>query len=302
MTRDGVQVLRIVHVSDLHLEPEATEQYPGLASRLERSRAAILRLEPDFVVATGDLTNRGSVSPADFTLAKSWLDRLDVPYLTVPGNHDLGANRLRGRLHPMEAYEDVEFAETGYAQTFGTEPIRSMDLHGLQIVGIALREDDPDDALGQLRLWLREAIGPVVVVGHYPVVVPRAWSSDEAFAAMGYVDRSAVALTRVIDDNPQVIAYLCGHVHLTSLRRINSRCLQFTAGGLGPGASSFRVYDWDGATWRYSTVDTEGPRIFWETGIEEARKDPLFSSGTDAERQGSWTPDVTPTTGTKEQA
>lgn len=282
---------RIVHVSDLHLEPAGHEQYPGLAGRLERIRGDIAGLRPDLVIATGDLTNRGSHRSADFELARQWLDELGAPYLAVPGNHDLGANRSRGVLFPdTERYEDVPYAQTGYAQVFGREAVTSASVGDISVFGLALREDDPDGALAHLECALAESTGPIVIAGHYPVVPTRDWPSAEAFGAQGYVDRAAPRLAEIIRSNRRVIAYLCGHVHVTSQHTIGTNCQQFTAGGLGPGAASLRVYDWDGSSWSYSALDVEGPHVFWENFTDLARQDPLFSSGTAAERAGSWMP------------
>lgn len=284
-------IVRIVHVSDLHLEAADGEQYPGLAERLARIRGIVGALGPDLVVATGDLTNRGSQRPADFRLAQQWLDALDVPYLALPGNHDLGANCARGELFPeTERYEPCSFPQTGYAQAFGPEPVTRTTVGGISVFGAALREGDPDGTLDELERSLAETSGPVVIAGHYPVVPTREWSSELAFGAQGYVDRTAPRLAQIIRRNTHVVAYLCGHVHLISTRPIGTHCRQFTSGGLGPGAAALRVYEWDGASWSYGTRDVEGPQFFWERFSAVARQDPLFSRGAPAEREGTWSP------------
>ncbi|MGF3056430.1 metallophosphoesterase family protein [Microbacterium sp. YY-01] len=286
---------RIVHVSDLHLEPDGHEQYDGLYARLHRIRSLVGELRADVVIASGDLTNRGSSTPEHFALAAQWLDALGVPWLAVPGNHDLGANVTRGAQFPlMERYEDIPFAETGYAAALGTKLVPSAATENLTVLGVVLREDDPDGALDALRSAIENCSGPVVVVGHYPVVRTRPLTSTEPFGAQGYVDRSAGELAALLRSSPNVIAYLCGHVHVTSTAPIGDSCMQFSAGGLGPGAAALRLYAWDGMTWEYSTIDTEGPQTFWENGLEEARSNPLFSSGTEWERRGRWMPPVSP--------
>ena len=288
MTSTGT---RIVHISDLHLEPEAGEQYPGSRRRLDRIHGVIADLNADLVVATGDLTNKGSSHPEEFQIAKDWLDRLGADYLAVAGNHDLGANERRGPLsNGMEQYDPRAFSLTPYADAFGAAPVSRATAGDLTALGIALREDDPDDALDQLDSALSMTPGPVVVAGHYPAVETRTWPEPYDFGSRGYIDNTAPRLESILRHHRNVIAYLCGHVHLTSLRSIGEHCRQFTACALGPGPSAFRVYDWDGTRWTYATHDTEGPQVFWENFSDFARADPLFSCGMPDESAGSWMP------------
>ncbi|MEU6073725.1 metallophosphoesterase [Micromonospora sp. NPDC047074] len=277
----------VVHVSDLHLEPRETEQYRGVVERLQRIQATIRDIGAGLVVATGDLTNRGAAYADHFEMARRWLDGLDTPYLAVPGNHDLGANPERGRMFPeYERYEAVPFADTGYAGAFGADLVPRATAGPLTVLGVVLREDDPDDALSVLAAEIARAPGPVLVAGHYPVVETRRIPSIEHFGARGYVDRAAERLRELLAGSENVVAYLCGHVHLTSLRAISPGCAQFTAGGLGPGEASFRIYRVSGGSLHYSTNRVEGPRTFWEGGSAEARSIPYFSSGTEEERRG----------------
>ena len=272
----GPDEITVVHVSDLHLEPEGTEQYTGVSERLERIQAEIRGIGADLVVATGDLTNRGAAYGDHFGQARGWLDGLGTPYLALPGNHDLGANPERGRMFPeYERYEPVRFAETGYARAFGPELVPRASVGPLTVLGVVLREDDPDGALSVLEAEIaRAAAGPVLVAGHYPVIEPRRIPSIEHFGARGYVDRAAEQLCELLVRSGNVVAYLCGHVHLTSLHPVSPGCVQFTAGGLGPGAASYRIYRISGTSLRYSTHQVEGPQIFWERGSAEARSIP----------------------------
>jgi 3',5'-cyclic AMP phosphodiesterase CpdA len=52
---------------------------------------------PDLVVHVGDLTLNGAHDPVDLDDARASLDRLRVPWLAVPGNHDIGDNPWSGR-------------------------------------------------------------------------------------------------------------------------------------------------------------------------------------------------------------
>jgi 3',5'-cyclic AMP phosphodiesterase CpdA len=72
---------RALHVSDLHAgKHEAAGLADGLAALVDE-------IEPELVIATGDLSHRGR--PEQLLHAKDLLDGLEAPVLAVPGNHDI---------------------------------------------------------------------------------------------------------------------------------------------------------------------------------------------------------------------
>lgn len=77
-------------VSDTHLSPRA----PEAASNWEAVLAHAAATGPDLVVHLGDLTLDGSGDPQELDGARRELDRLDAPWLAIPGNHDIGDNVL----------------------------------------------------------------------------------------------------------------------------------------------------------------------------------------------------------------
>jgi len=72
---------RILHVSDLHT---GTREDPRVEEALGRLAGQV---QPDLVIASGDLTNRGRRS--EHELAHRHLASLGIPVVAVPGNHDL---------------------------------------------------------------------------------------------------------------------------------------------------------------------------------------------------------------------
>ena len=72
---------RLLHVSDLHV---GTHEHGEIEHALAR---LVERLEPQIIVASGDLAHRGR--RAQLERAAELLRSLGPPVLAVPGNHDL---------------------------------------------------------------------------------------------------------------------------------------------------------------------------------------------------------------------
>jgi 3',5'-cyclic AMP phosphodiesterase CpdA len=108
---------RILHLSDLHMgHGEAWEPLGALGE-------LIGDLQPEMVVATGDLAHRGR--RAELETAAQLLQGLGLPFLAVPGNHDIP--------YTVPARFTRTFAE--WERVFGpTEPEYAGD--GVVVVGL----------------------------------------------------------------------------------------------------------------------------------------------------------------------
>lgn len=76
---------RIAHISDLHFGRSDPELLDPLIRALNAAK-------PDLVAATGDFTQRARRS--QYRDARAFLDRLQAPWLAVPGNHDVSLDNL----------------------------------------------------------------------------------------------------------------------------------------------------------------------------------------------------------------
>ena len=89
----------LLQISDTHFgteQPQVVEAVVALATQQR----------PDVVVLSGDITQRAR--PAQFRTAKAFVDRLGVPVLAVPGNHDIALFDLWARLtRPYARYTKV---------------------------------------------------------------------------------------------------------------------------------------------------------------------------------------------------
>jgi 3',5'-cyclic AMP phosphodiesterase CpdA len=107
---------RLLHVSDLHAGTHEEREIERALGRL------VERLEPQLVVASGDLSHRGRRPQLE--RAAALLRSLGPPVLAVPGNHDLPHSPARF-FRPWAEFERVW--ET-------TEPTAT--LAGLHVVGL----------------------------------------------------------------------------------------------------------------------------------------------------------------------
>ncbi|MFA5849845.1 MAG: PQQ-binding-like beta-propeller repeat protein [Bacteroidales bacterium] len=194
--KDGV--VRFAYLADLHIS-EASP--PSLD--LENSVNDInLMTDIDFVILAGDITEFGS--DVEIERAKSILDKLNVPYYIVAGNHD------------------SKWSESGcntFAKVFGYEHF-NFDVDGIQFIGC---NSGPNMRMApalvprESIVWLDSITKalpkdkPVIFINHYPL--------DDAMLNYRNV------LDLIARTNIQVA--LCGHGH-------NNRILDY------PGVAGVR--------------------------------------------------------------
>lgn len=93
----------LLQVSDPHFGTEQAPVLDALQALTEQQR-------PDLLVLSGDITQRAR--PVQFAAARAFTDRLGVPLLSLPGNHDIPLFDLRQRLfHPYAHYSAAFGAE-----------------------------------------------------------------------------------------------------------------------------------------------------------------------------------------------
>ncbi len=187
----------LLQMSDPHF---GTEQ-PQVARALI---ALAHQLRPDLAVLSGDITQRAR--PAQFCAARAFADRLGMPVLAIPGNHDIPLFDWWARLrHP--------YARFGAA--FGPELEPVHDAPDLLVIGLnttrALRHKNGEvspqqvDRAARLLAQARPAQLRVVVV-HQPVAVICA--SDVSNRLRGH----AAALERWARAGADIV--MGGHIHL----------------------------------------------------------------------------------------
>ena len=182
-----MSVRTIFHISDVHFGP------PHLPAVADGVIAFIERRKPDVVVLSGDLTQRAK--PEQFQAARQFVDRIPVPTLVVPGNHDVPLYRFWERIfHPFGAYRR-HFSEE-------LEPVYRDDR--LMIVGIntafnwTLKDGRIKLArlleVGDLLSRVPETVFKVVVAHHHLIpppnfgtqtVLSNAYEAIDLFSSVG---------------------------------------------------------------------------------------------------------------------
>jgi 3',5'-cyclic-AMP phosphodiesterase len=196
--------LTFVHLSDLHIgNPNTTDEHLFSDTRqtLEHVKSLIVTLEPrpDFIVVSGDLTNRGDHE--SYLELRRLLADIDVPLLLALGNHD-----------DREAFYEVmlEQPERGVAPYD-----YARDFDGLRV--IVLDSSAANQVFGSLEpeqfTWLEAQLAanpetPKLVVIHHPPAPMHLPIFDHInFAA------ADAARLRAMLEGKHVIGVLSGHVH-----------------------------------------------------------------------------------------
>jgi 3',5'-cyclic AMP phosphodiesterase CpdA len=186
---------RILHVSDLHF---GARDDPVLERALD---ALVERVEPELVIASGDLTHRGRRDEHD--RAAAFLRRLGPPVLAIPGNHDIPYSFPARFTEPWREFE---------RQWQTTEPVYSSA--DVQVVGLnsvrPWRHQSggvSDAQLARVAQRLAAATpGALRVVALHHQLIGAPWRSHKKPVA-----RRNHVLARLVDSGTELI--LGGHTH-----------------------------------------------------------------------------------------
>lgn len=190
---------RVLHLSDLHT---GSHEDPRLAPALE---ALIDRIDPELIIASGDLTHRGR--PEQHDRAARLLRGLGRPLLAIPGNHDIPYTPIARFTRTWEQFE--RHWET-------TQPVYSSE--SLFVVGLnsvrpwlqqsgRLRQSQLTHAAELLTQAPPTALR-IVVLHHHLLGAP--WRSRKKPVA-----RRSRVLARLVDAGAELV--LAGHIHQAAI-------------------------------------------------------------------------------------
>lgn len=188
----------VAHISDAHFGAHDPTIAGALADELNGGGYHV-------VAISGDITQRGRVD--QFRAARQWLDGISIPYVIVPGNHDVPMFDVVTRfLRPRDRYRkylsrdlqpcfvDDEIAMCGI-DTTKRFTIRHGRVTHEQVAQVA-----------ETLAWVAPRWR--VLVAHHPFFVPIGFESER-------VDGAAAALPILEDAGVDLI--LSGHLHTQSI-------------------------------------------------------------------------------------
>jgi 3',5'-cyclic AMP phosphodiesterase CpdA len=198
-------LIELAHISDLHFGRTNNQVVKALKSKLQL-------IQPDCVIISGDLTQRAKTK--QYIESGMFLDELPVPYLIVPGNHDVSATRILERFFypwrkwcntlPVRLESNLVVKQTVIV---GINTVKLFDLSldwsrgrisASQLKNIQTNFSGYDPA--HLR----------ILVGHHPFWLP------ERFAKRNVIYGRDRALEQFSELGPDLI--LSGHIHVPFVR------------------------------------------------------------------------------------
>lgn len=190
----------IAQVTDIHLGFQPDDPAELNRKRFDEVVDALLALtpQPDLLLATGDLTEHGSL--ASYQTLKFITERLPFPVHFALGNHDQRSNF-------RSVFPDVPVLPSGHVQyAFVHGPLRFVVLDTLE-------EGHHGGAFSaEQATWLDAALAEdarptMLVLHHPPIETGNGWMTEDLDSP--WVRR----LAAVVERHPHVIRMVTGHLH-----------------------------------------------------------------------------------------
>ena len=188
---------RIVHISDLHFGTDLPDVAEGLLTDIERQSAHL-------TAVSGDLTQRAR--RGQFAAARAYLDRIPLPKVIVPGNHDIPLYNVAARFGwPLANYH--RYITTDLCPKFEDEELA---VAGVNTARSNTWKDGRISKEQIEELWRYFASQPgskfKALVAHHPFIPP---VSDKT-ATLVHGAKAALQMLEVSGCH----LILAGHLHL----------------------------------------------------------------------------------------
>jgi len=195
-THVATMTVNIAQISDCHLPANPDHTYRGINPyrNLEALLKTVKSLQPDLILASGDLSEDGSQD--SYRLIQDLFDPLGVPVLALPGNHDDPG--LLADVYPGSPTDSVQATQHGNWQIIRLNSCLHNNPCG-RLSNKTLSE------LERLLVQHSDQLS-LVAVHHQPVMVESPWIDKYRMLEPG-------PFLALIDQYPNIKAVVWGHIH-----------------------------------------------------------------------------------------
>lgn len=173
------------------------------------------RSDIDFVLVLGDITKDSE--PINHVRAKEILDKLDVPYFAIPGNHDVNKTQIKGE-KGIEDFVQI-YQGHGYqgnSSWYSVDPMPGVHLVGLDSASDPNLSDTWAGSISQEQLdWLESDLneneGKTIVVMSHHALINHTGKNDSNW----YVGNRDALKDILRKYEAQII--FTGHLHITDI-------------------------------------------------------------------------------------
>lgn len=218
-------MIKLAHISDLHFGTENLEV-------IEALQVELTSIIPDVIVVSGDLTQRAKNH--EYNSAKKFLASTGIPYIVIPGNHDIPLYNLWGRVvNPFKKFDSYfdradSFHKGGNVEIVGLNSVRNLRLKSGRISVDRLEKDKKDFSTSENNI-IR-----IIVLHHnlfhrpstadasklFRARLMQKWAAENniAMALFGHDHKSMVKLIDESNEGPGFILVQAGTAFSTRTR------------------------------------------------------------------------------------
>ena len=185
--------------------------------KLEAFKKSVLQINkldpsPDIVIHTGDLSHNGH--PDEYKLAKSIMDELTVPYLIAAGNRDSKTNLISEFNLKSVQVHDQQLLQ--YSADIASYRLISVDTSSQKSNLGFLNFSKLAHLDGLLRQ--KQNCPTVIFMHHPPINLSNSETPEHEYENFRMIKN----FSEIVDRHPQIIAFLCGHIHRAFSSDINA--------------------------------------------------------------------------------
>ena len=200
MSRD----ITFVHLTDLHIGDPATDDhlFSDTAATLRDilAQVATITPKPSFIVASGDLSNRGDAE--SYVRLREIMETIDLPVIYAIGNHDTREGFYAG----MGIETDAPDAPFYHDRIVGGVHVITLDSSTPNYIGGTIEEEQFS--------WLADVLDthpefPKLIVSHHPPAL----GDGPDLTHWRHIDYDhSVRLAQMLEGR-NILGILCGHIH-----------------------------------------------------------------------------------------